>query len=88
MTVSGRYEVTDLNFESTVENELTVTSSDQLCNLFVIYAGKKFYKKLRSCGSGHTVAWPMRRNVAALKDGHLQGIAWSVTVPSELVAGS
>ena len=42
MNVSGRYEVADLNFESAVENELTVTSSDQLCNLYVIYAGKNF----------------------------------------------
>ena len=33
-----------------------------------VVAGKKFYKKLRSCGSGHIVAWWMRRNVAVLKD--------------------
>ena len=43
MIVSGRYEVTDLDFGPAVENELTVTSSVQLCNLLVICTGKKFY---------------------------------------------
>ena len=42
MAVGGRYGATNLNFESAVEVELSVTSSDQLCNLYVIRTGKSF----------------------------------------------
>ena len=44
--------ITNLNFESTVENELTVTSSDQLCNLYVIRRQQKVLLFYDATGKG------------------------------------
>ena len=48
---------------------------------------QKFYKNYEVASQGALWLF-MWFSVVALKDGQLQGIAWSVTILSELVAGS